>query len=116
MSTIATSGPVSRDRAQELAAVGRLADDLETGVGEQPGEPFAQEHLVVGDHDAHGSSARTSCGRRALDGELAVERADAVLEVDEVAVQDAAGASISTASRPSATLARDGDAARRRRA
>ena len=45
------------DRAQELRRVGCLADDVEARVCEQSGEAFAQEHLVVGDHDAHGTSA-----------------------------------------------------------
>ena len=34
--------------------------DLEAGVLEQPGEALAQQRLVVGDHDAHGISRRSS--------------------------------------------------------
>ena len=91
MSTIATSGSRQPDRAQELLAVRRLGDDVEAGIGEQPREPFAQEHLVVGDHDRAWElrANRRATGRCPLDGELAVERADAVLEVDEVVVQRA---------------------------
>ena len=46
------------DRAQQLRAVRGAADDVEAGVAEQPRETFAHQHLVVGDHEPHGISAR----------------------------------------------------------
>ena len=51
---------VGRQRGDRLEQAGRVADrraDLVAGVVEEPGEPFAQQHLVLGDHDPHGSSA-----------------------------------------------------------
>jgi hypothetical protein len=38
--------------------VARLADDVDAGVGEQPGDALAGEHHVLGYDDAHGISAR----------------------------------------------------------
>src|SRR5215204_4793171 len=43
----------------ELLGVGGLPDDLESGLFEQPGEPFAKKRFVVGDYDSHGSTARS---------------------------------------------------------
>ena len=43
MSTIATSGSVLADSREELRGVAGLGDDLEAGLGEQPGDPLAQE-------------------------------------------------------------------------
>ena len=37
----------------QLLGVARLPDDLEARVLEQPRDPLAQEHRVVGQHDAH---------------------------------------------------------------
>ena len=82
---------MSVDPPQQLVGRSRLADDVDPGVGEQPREPVAEERLVVGDHDPHGSSARISCapsGRVTV--EAAVERADAVLELDEVELPSSA--------------------------
>ena len=81
MSKIATSGRVSADTAQRLGRRGRLADDLDPGLGQQPREPFAQQRLVVGEHYAHGSSATRPS---AVDAQDAAERADAVVEVDQL--------------------------------
>ena len=85
-------------------------------------EALAEERLVVGDHDAHGSSARivVRAARRRVDVEPAVERADAVLERDEVETVAAGGldldrergrrrASARTASVPFAARTRLGD-------
>src|SRR5262249_41542777 len=44
---------------QQLVRRIARADDVEVVVGEEPREPFAQEHAVLGDHYAHGISART---------------------------------------------------------
>ena len=51
-STTATSGlcaPTLRSRSSRVAG---LSDDLEAGILEQPNDPLAQQHGVVGDHDA----------------------------------------------------------------
>ena len=85
MSTIATSGRVERDPPQELVGRARLADDVEPGLHEQALEPLAQEGLVIGDHDAHGTSARNRIPPvPAVDGQAAVERAEPVAQRDEV--------------------------------
>src|SRR5215467_11734670 len=44
-------------RLEQLGRVRHGRDDLETAVGEHPGEPVPQQHRVLGDHDSHGSSA-----------------------------------------------------------
>jgi hypothetical protein len=51
-------GAVQLDAAAEFIWGCRLADDLEARLGEQTVEPLSEEHLVVGDHDSHGISAR----------------------------------------------------------
>ena len=48
-------GLVLADQREQRVGVARPADDLVAGVLEQPGEALAQEHGVLGDHDAHGS-------------------------------------------------------------
>ena len=63
----------------------RRGDDLVAGVLEQAGEPLAQEHGVLGDHDSHGSvnldaRARTA---RARDPEGAAVRGDRSREPGE---------------------------------
>ena len=47
------------DQREQRLGVAGAADDLVAGVLEQPGEPLAQQHGVLGDHDAHGSSTAT---------------------------------------------------------
>ena len=44
------------DQRQQRVGVPRPADDLVARVLEQAGEALAQQHGVLGDHDAHGSS------------------------------------------------------------
>ena len=61
MSTIAMSGD-SRMTAWTSVAVAHGRDDVESVVLEQAREAVAQERQVLGDHDAHGSSARTVVG------------------------------------------------------
>ncbi len=56
-STIAMSGLCAATLRDEVVGVAGLADDLVTGVLEQPGDPLAQQHAVLGDHDAHGAVA-----------------------------------------------------------
>ena len=45
------------DREQQRVGVPEGGDDLVSAVLEQAPEPLAQQHLVLGDHDPHGSSA-----------------------------------------------------------
>ena len=49
------------DHPQQRVGIAAAPDDLEAGVLEQPREPVAQQRLVVGDQDSHGSSASSSC-------------------------------------------------------
>src|SRR6478735_1304101 len=51
-----TSTAVPGYERQQRVGVPRAADDLVPGVLEQAGEALAQQHGVLGDHDAHGSS------------------------------------------------------------
>ena len=46
----------------EPSRVAERRRDLVARVGEQPHEPVAQEHLVLGDHDPHGNSASGRAG------------------------------------------------------
>ena len=58
MSTSATSGRRASTIRNSAVGVATAPRDLEAGVFEQASEALAQQHLVVGDHDSHGSSAR----------------------------------------------------------
>ena len=62
-------GLVHRDVAQQVLGVSRLRDDVEAGVPEQARDSLAQEHGVVGEHDADGRGA----GPRAQRREVAAE-------------------------------------------
>ena len=55
---------VHRDVAQQILGVAGLRDDVEAGLHEQPGDSLAQEHRVVGEHDADGDRAGTGAQRR----------------------------------------------------
>ncbi len=44
------------DRLQQPCGVAESGDHLVAVLGEQPGDSLAQQHGVLGDHDAHGSS------------------------------------------------------------
>ena len=59
-STIDRVGLVLVDRAHELLAVVGLGHDVDAGAPQQRGDALAHEQAVVGDHDPHGSSARTT--------------------------------------------------------
>ena len=59
-STTATSGRSSTSRVGELRAVLQRGDDLEAVGVEHAREPVAQQAEVLGDYDAHGSSAVTT--------------------------------------------------------
>jgi hypothetical protein len=72
-------GPARSDDPQQRIGVPAASGDLDAGVLEQPRETVAQEHLVVGDHDAHGSSARR-LSAVATTGPS--DRADAILQQD----------------------------------
>ena len=50
------------DRLQQRLGVRHGGDDLEPAVVQQPLQAGAQEQRVLGDQDAHGSSARTMVG------------------------------------------------------
>ena len=61
----------SRPRAAAPRPSRALPTTSKPASAEQPREALAQQHLVVGDHDAHGSSARTVVAvRRVHDREL----------------------------------------------
>ena len=45
------------DRGLQSPASPSEADDLVAAVLEQAAQPLAQEHLILGDQDSHGSSA-----------------------------------------------------------
>ena len=62
-STMARSGSCSSTAAMQRVGVADRGDDLVAGVGEQRREALAQQDEVLGDHDAHGSSARTRSAR-----------------------------------------------------
>src|SRR5262249_13319568 len=51
---------VSAHGGLQLGRVPRLRRDLEAAVRQHASEPLAQEHRVLGDHDSHGISPRTS--------------------------------------------------------
>ena len=55
-STTARSGACSPTSASSRLGVAGAPDHLVAGVLEQAGEALAQQHGVLGDHDAHGSS------------------------------------------------------------
>ena len=74
-----------RDRRAQAVGVADGSDDLVAGVLEQPAEPLPQQRLVLGDHDAHGSSAVTigSAAGRAVDRHGPAERRDAVADAGQ---------------------------------
>ena len=46
------------DFAQQFIGIADFGDDVDAGFGEEALEPFSEQDFVVGDHDAHGISAR----------------------------------------------------------
>src|SRR5438128_2088994 len=52
-------GIVLGDRAQQSTRVPQGSDNLVSAVLEEPPEAPAKQHLILGDHDPHGSSAVT---------------------------------------------------------
>ena len=55
-------GLVAADDAQQARAVVGLRDDVDVVLAQQGDDPGAQQRLVLGDHDPHGSSARIVVG------------------------------------------------------
>src|SRR6187455_670776 len=51
------------DDGHERLGVSDAGDDRVTGILEQPRDPLAEEHGVVGDHDSHGSATSTRVPR-----------------------------------------------------
>ena len=54
--------PLERHRSHQFVRVAALRNDLDAGIGEQPGQARPHQHDVVGDYDPHGTTAvsRTS--------------------------------------------------------
>ena len=75
------------DLADEVLGVAGLADDLEAVLGEQPDDPLAQQHRVLGDDYSHGILAITVVPAPGgeVDLELAAERRDPVGEAAQPA-------------------------------
>ena len=69
-----------RDEREQRVGVAGAADDLVPVVLEQPREALAQEHRVLGDYDAHGSSTSMPVprARGAVDVAAAALRGDAI--------------------------------------
>jgi hypothetical protein len=91
-STTHTSGRCSSTAARKASPSADRRHDLEAVLVEQPADALAQEREVLGDHDAHGTSAvqdgGAADGRR--DGQRAVERGQALVQaVEPVAVGSA---------------------------
>ena len=88
-------GLLDHDRAEQVRAVVDGGHDLEAAVLEQADEPLAEQREVLGDHDAHGISARTIVGPPSglVTTQRPVQRRDAVAEPGE----PAAGADLGAA-------------------
>ena len=56
-SSTATSGAVCVDLGEQRVGVAVGADRLEPGLVEEPHEPLAQQHGVLGEHDAQGAAS-----------------------------------------------------------
>src|SRR5262249_32897145 len=52
-------GLVGADLAEQVLGVGGLADDLDSGLVEQPRDPLPQQNRVLADHYSHGITARS---------------------------------------------------------
>ena len=53
---------MAADDAQQARAVVGLRHDVDVVLAQQRDDPLAQQRLVLGDHDPHGSSARIVVG------------------------------------------------------
>ena len=90
MSTIAASGVVERTTREQLGGGLRRANDIEPGAAEEVHDTLADEHRVVGDDYPHVTTSHGRLGvkeNRAVlgrgHGEPAVDRPDAVLQVEQ---------------------------------
>ena len=74
------SGACAATAAEHVLGVAERRDDLVAGVGEEAAQALAQERLVLGDHDPHGSSAISAVPAPsvALDPERPAARRDAI--------------------------------------
>jgi hypothetical protein len=59
-------GLVARHRGDEVARVASGGGDLVAAILEQARRALAQQHLILGDHDPHGSSAVTVVPRSSV--------------------------------------------------
>ena len=91
-STIARSGLQFVDDAQQVGRIGHAGDHVVPGVGEDALDARPQQRGVLGDHDAHGSTAVTMVGP--------------VAGLDTVKVPRAARTRSSSPRRPVASVAR----------
>ena len=83
-STSARSGRCSTIAVDERRAGVDGGDDLPPAVAQQAGQALAQERQVLGDHDAHGSSARIVVPRSPdCTASRAVERLDALAQAGQ---------------------------------
>ena len=96
MSTMATSGFRASTMRSSASASPQRPATSNPGVLEQPGEAFAQQRLVVGDHDSHGISRRSSAPSTA---DRSADGADAVL-ICVIASSSAVPAPITSRRRP----------------
>ena len=73
-------GRLAADRGQQVVGVVAARDHVEAGVGEQPRQPLAEQHAVLGDGYPHGISALTRVPppARRPDPQPAAERLDPV--------------------------------------
>ena len=82
-------GLVAADDPQQPRAVLGLRDDVDVVLAQQRDDPLAQQRLVLGDHDPHGSSARivvpSPGGLTTV--QRAVERLDAVAQAGQAAAR-----------------------------
>ena len=94
MSTIATSGSCSSTSRSSSSARAACATTSIPARRQERGDALAHEQAVVGDHDAHGSSAVTTVPApgRAGDAQAAVERLDAVGEAAQAGAARGVGA------------------------
>ena len=80
MSTIATSGSCSSTSRSRSSPRRRLRHHVDPGAPQERRDALAHERAVVGDHDAHGSSAVTTVPAPGglVDAQVPVQRLDAV--------------------------------------
>src|SRR5271165_5128423 len=93
-------GLVGKALAQKIRGVAGLSGDLEPGLDEQPGNPLAQQHVILADHDPQRSGHRPTvalCGsmlslRSEQAGEWSVRKVGLGYERTRTAAPDLLGA------------------------